>query len=383
MNLFRTPKAPSTAVQTAAPREWTDFAPREDPRLYSQLRETIPVVDAAIRHLLRLTGTFVLSSRDPASNQELERFQRQVKAGPSQRGLGEFVVQYLDSLLTFGTAVGEMVLDRRRQGVEALYQAPLDHLEIRQGETPLDAQILVKGEESPWEGTPLRWPELVFFSALNPAPGQVKGRSLLEGLPFVSTVLVKIYRSMGQNFERAGNVRYAVTYRPGPGEQGDARQIAREMAEEWSRAMADTRGGQVRDFVAVGDVGVRVIGAESRMPDTQAPVRQLLEEIVSKLGIPPFILGLNWSSTERMSRQQADFLTSELDSYRRLLEPVILKICRTHLRLRGLDGEPEILWDNVSLQDEMDMAAARLDNARAAQIEAQLAGVPAGGKEQP
>lgn len=290
------------------------------------------------------------------------------------------MVQYLDSLLTFGTAVGEMVLDPRRTGVEALYHAPLDHLEIRQGENPLDVEILVRGEGD-WEGKPLRWPELVFFSALNPAPGQITGRSLLQGLPFVASVLVKIYRSMGQNFERAGNVRYAVTYRPGPGEQGDARQIAREMAQEWSRAMADTRNGQVRDFVAVGDVGVRVIGAEGKMPDTQAPVRLLLEEIVSKLGIPPFVLGLNWSSTERMSRQQADFLTSELDSYRGLLEPVIRKICRTHLRLRGLDGEPVILWDNVSLQDEMDMAAARLDNARAAQIEMELAAAAAGGKE--
>ena len=144
--------------------------------------------------------------------------------------------------------------------------------------------------------------------------------------------------------------------------------------------MNDTRNGQVRDFVAVGDVGIRVIGAEGKMPDTQGPVRQMLEEIVAKLGIPPFVLGLNWSSTERMSRQQADFLTSELDSYRRLMEPVLEKICRTHLRLRGFDGEIEIQWDNVSLQDEMDMAAARLDNARAAQIEERLADGKAGGK---
>ena len=45
------------------------------------------------------------------------------------------------------------------------------------------------------------------------------------------------------------------------------------------------------------------------------------------MGIPPFLLGLTWSSTERMSSQQADILTSELEAYRRLLNPVIEKIC--------------------------------------------------------
>ena len=84
------------------------------------------------------------------------------------------------------------------------------------------------------------------------------------------------------------------------------------------------------------------------------------------------MLGLNWSTTERMSRQQADFLTSELESYRRLLEPVIRRICGTHLRLLGIDRPGEGAGDAVSLQDELDMAQARLNNARAAQIEQSL-----------
>ncbi len=66
------------------------------------------------------------------------------------------------------------------------------------------------------------------------------------------------------------------------------------------------------------------------------PVRQMLEQIVAKLGLPPFLLGLSWSSTERMSSQQADVLTSELEAYRRVLTPVVLKVCRTWLMLEGL-----------------------------------------------
>ena len=33
--------------------------------------------------------------------------------------------------------------------------------------------------------------------------------------------------------------------------------------------------------------------------------RQMLEQLVAKTGLPPFLLGLSWSSTERMSAQQA------------------------------------------------------------------------------
>ena len=72
------------------------------------------------------------------------------------------------------------------------------------------------------------------------------------------------------------------------------------------------REGSVRDFVAVGDVDIKVIGADGPILDSQAPVRQILEQLVARTGIPPFMLGLSWSSTERMSAQQADMLTTEV-----------------------------------------------------------------------
>ena len=40
------------------------------------------------------------------------------------------------------------------------------------------------------------------FSALDPEPGEAAGRSLLRGLPFLSSVLMEIYRAIGENFRR-------------------------------------------------------------------------------------------------------------------------------------------------------------------------------------
>ena len=95
---------------------------------------------------------------------------------------------------------------------------------------------------------------------------------------------------------------------------------------------------------------------------------------MAKLGLPPFLLGLSWSSTERMSSQQADILTSELEAYRRLLNPMLEQICSVWLRLKGWDTEFRVEWEDITMQDETESANARLLNARAAEIEARLKG---------
>lgn len=186
-----------------------------------------------------------------------------------------------------------------------------------------------------------------------------------------SSILLRIYECIGQNFDRAGNVRYAVTYKPS-GDQGDmvyTRERAKQIAREWADGMNSAKYGQVKDFVAVGDVDIKVIGADNQLFDTNVPVRQLLEQLVAKLSIPPFLLGLSWSSTERMSAQQADILTSELEYYRRLLTPVICEIGNSYLCSVGSEAVCRVEWDNINLQDESALADARLKNAQALEIE--------------
>jgi predicted nucleic acid-binding OB-fold protein len=100
-------------------------------------------------------------------------------------------------------------------------------------------------------------------------------------------------------------------------------------------------------------------------------VRQILEQLVAKTGLPPFLLGLNWSTTERMSVQQADILTSELWAIRRTVQPVVEKICRTYLAMEGMDDRLEIVWDEISLQDMTEQAKAELYKAQAEKINAE------------
>ena len=126
--------------------------------------------------------------------------------------------------------------------------------------------------------------------------------------------------------------------------------------------------GEIRDFVAVGDVDIRVIGADAPVLDSQVPVRQILEQLVARTGIPPFMLGLSWSSTERMSTQQADLLTSEITAIRRSVEPALERICELWVRLHGFGGGVRIDWEDINLQDIVEEARAELYRAQAEEI---------------
>ena len=333
------------------------------PQLYAALRENIPIIDAAIDKILRLVGSFEILCKDKNNSYQINQFLQNVKVNALECGIQSFLNSYLSQLLTFGNAIGEIVLTTSGE-IGALYNASLDDVELREC-APLSLTVC---RREAGQSVPVRYPELVVASALNPPPGCAKGVSLLHGLPFVSGVLMQIYRTIGTNWERLGDVRFAVTYKPSNDatDRAFAKDRAKQIAQEWSRAM---RKDCVSDFVAVGDVTIKAIGADNQILDSNVPVRQMLEEIVAKMGIPPFLLGLSWSSTERMSSQQADILTSELEAYRRLLNPVIEKICTLWMRLHGLEPKFTIEWDTITLQDAVDLADARLMNAQAAQIE--------------
>lgn len=313
---------------------------------------------------------FTLTADDKRAQPLLDRFTAEVPVGASGTGLAAFAARYLDSLLCFGNAVGEIVLDHSRERIAGLYLPPLAHLSFLPGESPLEA-VICTGEGR--HRQPLPCPELVLFTALHPAPGEITGQSLLSGLPALSRVLLQIYSAIGKNFERMGNLRYAVTYRPAAGDQTDAAAVAAEISREWSAAMQAAAAGEIRDFVAVGDVDIRVIGADNQFIATEVPVRQLLEQIVAKLGLPPFLLGLSWSSTERMSSQQSDLLTGELEAYRRLLTPVLAKTAGLYLRTEGFSPAVTVEWSPISLQDEAEEAEARLTRAKAEELERKLA----------
>lgn len=335
--------------------------------LYRAIREAVPVVDAAMLKLVRLAGGVEAVCEDKGAEEALNQFLRTVPAGWNQRGIQSFLDSYLDCLLTCGRAVGEIVPSRDGREIAAVLCGSVSHVEVKAGDSPLDQKLALRRPNGEVQVLPRQ--DLLLFTPYHPSPEHPYGQSLLHGMPFLAGVLLKIYQTLGENWERAGNVRFAVVYKPEEGlDQGRVQERGKLLAQRWSQAMEHTRSGSVRDFVAVGDVEIKVIGAECQIPDCQAPVRLLLEQLISQTGIPPFLLGLNWSSTERMSSQQADIMTSELTALRRTLTPVVERICALWLRLHGYGCPFQVVWEEINLQDQVEEARAALYRQQAQQL---------------
>lgn len=361
MNILRRKKkeaeSSSPAALSVSTREKVDYTvsvSQSEMALYKALRENVPLIDVGILKIRRLLGNFSIKCEDEETETLLRHFLSTVQVGASNFGADNFIGDYLESLLTYGSAVGEIAL--RGREIAALYNAPLNKVTVKE-KRPLEPEFYVR---KGFEEIKCPNPELILFTAMNPEPGEIYGVSLLRGLPFVSEVLMKIYKTIGVNWERIGNVRFAVSIKDGDSAFSEER--AKNVAEEWQKAMKST---DVRDFISMGEVNIQAIGGDIKIPDSQIPVRQLMEQIIAKMGLPPFLLGLAWSSTERMSSQQADILTSEIDAYRRLVTPAIDRIVRLWMSLEGRTCDYSVEWSEITMQDEVDHAKARKLNADA------------------
>ena len=346
------------------------YVPLHQPEfsLYRAIREAVPVVDAAVLKLVRLAGGVGVTCQDKEAERALNHFLRTVPVGWNQKGIQAFLDSYLDCLLTCGRAVGEIVPSRDGRDIAAVLCGRVSDVQVKEGDSPLEVLLALRRPDGRTEVLPRQ--ELLLFTPFQPEVGSPYGVSLLRSMPFLTGILLNIYQAMGMNWERMGNVRFAVVYKPGdaPLEQSMAQERSRQIAREWSAAMEAGRDGRVRDFVAVGDVDIKVIGADNQVLDSEVPVRQILEQFVARTGIPPFLLGLSWSSTERMSTQQADMMTSELTAIRRGLEPVVERICELWLALHGFDRRVTVDWEDINLQDLVEEARAELYREQAEEL---------------
>ena len=101
---------------------------------------------------------------------------------------------------------------------------------------------------------PLPYQQLLLFTPYNPEADSPYGVSLLRSMPFLTDILMKIYNSLGVNWERCGNVRYAVVYKPG-GDIFDrtyAADRSMQIAKEWSSAMQSGKKRKGKGFCCRG-----------------------------------------------------------------------------------------------------------------------------------
>jgi len=352
---------------------------RVDFAIYRALREGVPVIDAAIRELKRLVGSFGIEAEDQTKS-EIESFLANIPIlGTRQTGFQNFLALHLDSLLLFGKAAAEIVLTNARDGVYGLKPIPAETIRLVAGP---EGQLQIAQQQP--QGLVILPDDLVFYNVLSPQDNRPHGTSLLASLAFVADIWLKMAWSLGKTWERFGIPTFHVNWLPDDNFRdpsgSQTQRILDQVEAQFIDAMESRRDlSSTKDFFSAGNIKVEVIGANGQALDFQLPHRAIMEQIVSVTGLPPWWLGFSWSTTERLSQQQADKIVGNTKSWRDEITPDILHLINLHLLLspasRGLRLGPDhsvspprasslkpqawtLRWQDVSLLDRADSALA-------------------------
>ena len=339
-------------------------------KFYRTLVEAIPVLDIALTKLAQLVGCPRFYGDDRLI-ERLEDFLWSVKVNYHQQGLLCFYRNHLRQMLQFGRAAGEIVLDNARRNIYALVNIDSDTLKFKQTDDPLKLQICQtqRGEIEP---VPLP-EELILFNLNDPEGSNPHGVSLFRSLPFIADLLLTMEWSIKQLWERSGAPTYNVSYKPPAGvtvtkDQLDA--IMPTIEAQFVAAMQARKDEKtIKDFFNA-NVEVSVIGADGQVLPFQEPYRAICEQVVAKTGLPPYMLGLQWSTTERLSTNQAQMIMAQVEAMRDETEYEIKYLVDLWQKLTDTPGKlQKVSWSEIMLLDAVETARARMIEAQARKTE--------------
>lgn len=346
---------------------------RSDLRLYWALRKGIPMLNGMICRLIELYGQVRVKCKDEGAEKYLNDFLESIQINKSEKGFDNFMKQFIDKELQYGFAVGEIVLTQDKHIHSLLTFDHDDMPTFRWKQVDKDNPLSLsfhQQQPGKMELIPLN-ESLMIYSANSGTLSNPYGVSSYDSLPFVSNIILQIFNSTGLNWERFGNLTYSVTYKPEK-DNMDKKKVEERIEiiqDSFAKAMEKKAYGEAADFYGVGDISVKVIGADNQILDMDVPARVLTEQIISDAGIPPFILGLSWSTTERMSQKQTEIFAARLDDDRKQWNHVAREVINLHQALEGLNIPYDLEWSSVSLDDALDKARVRQINAVAEKSE--------------
>ena len=121
---------PFLTLSSYSPYSTADYS------LFRSLREAVPIIDAAIMKTVRLLGTFQVKCDNEDAELQLKSFLSRVNVGGTRNGIDAFVSTFFEQLLTYGTAVGEMITNGYT--ITHLFNSDLKDISLTEGSSPVD-----------------------------------------------------------------------------------------------------------------------------------------------------------------------------------------------------------------------------------------------------
>ena len=343
--------------------------PRIDLNLVVKLRESIPLLSGAILRMKQLVGWPEIEAA-PRVKRDIDNFLKMLPNGRSQQGAKPWGQTHLDNCFCFGRAHTEILLTATRSDVHSLVEVDPRTTAFR----PLpDGYNLAVAQWQYGGSTPVPLDPALTLTTVNDLRGDdPQGTSMIADIPFVADIYTKMLRAMGSTWDRFGTPTYFVKWNP-PKDWNDpaGSQVKTIMAapqaqmQQWALNKAN---GKNSDIFLAGDFTIEIMGAQGETLEFSESARTIAEQMCARWGIPPFMFGFSWASTERMSTAQAKAVTEIIDNLRDMFEPSIRQLIELRQAVTGGGSKFELRWPPVSLQDLLDVARADLMEQQAEQL---------------
>jgi hypothetical protein len=381
---------------------------------YEALREGIPIIDSAIRRLISLNGTVKIIGDNAALVKELEDFCLNVPVNDHQKGIHAFLENFSNEVFEQGFAVPEFLATAALDDIAGLrvpdskqiifrrndsgatepwyryintflpasvtrYQSPNTLAERIINATYNQALYINSG----WE-VKLNPANKMYFS-INNENSDPYGVSLMRSMEFCSKLLMTMQNSVSNSWERFGDPSYHVKYKTNKKDLGgDTLESRRTVIQNnFDSAIRAKRSGKSADFVtaisADADMEITVIGADGHILDLEMPAQHVLEQIVSKTGLPAWMLGIGGKTVQGMAALEVEAALQDAKIRQLAMLPELIRLFSIVLKMRGrtwknittsLDkpGDWGIVFETPNLRDLVAQAQARFLNAQADQM---------------
>jgi len=398
------------------------FVPRvTNPWHLEALREALGVLDGAINRMVTMDGIIAVEGGNDKLVQLIEReLIGGIPVGDLQAGLQAFFAAQGNELYEQGCAVGEMVFDRRGRELIGLrvadskgvlfhrdpasgqlqtwYLPPLPNATGRRDGTDAVETVLrnngrqLNASIIQGKGYTLLDPASMVYAAFNPENDGPYGVSLLRSIEFVGQILLKMHNATGQVWDRFGDPVFHVNYKTkNRALKDDALDRRRKLlSDNLQAALTAKRNGNSADFVtAVGsddEIAVSIIGGDGKVISIEMPARHMLEQILAKAGLPAWMLGMQFSTAERMADNQAEVVLQESKTRWEARRPGMTRLAEAWLRGRGITWRPgdwQLTQRLPNLRDELKRAQAAFLTAQTQMMQANGGHAPPPDPKQP
>jgi hypothetical protein len=327
------------------------------------------MISAAILRLKELVGCPTVEASENLK-QPLDKFLGAVPCNRMQFGLDNWVQTHLDNMYTYGRAHSEVILNNERNDIFGLVEVHPTTAGLR----PTFGNYAVNVVQYQYGGgVPVTLiPELLLSSVNDIRGDDPNGTSLIAELPFVAQIANTMLRNTGFLWERFGTPTYHLNWQP-PDSWEDphsdqAQAILARMGAQLRESIRLRAEGRITDFETSGKTELSIMGASGEQLEFSDTWRAIAEQICAKFGLPPFMYGFSWASTERMSTAQSKLLTEIIETSRTVIEPQIKKLITLWQLVTGRGGRFSVVWPKTSLQDLLDTARADWMEAQSTQI---------------